>query len=340
MVDFIRVKQFVLYEFLNLKKWKKYRRKNKETGEIEEGLITFIGKLKITYSFLTGNMYVQGRIINLVEKSNYLNFDDFDNSEILIKKCFNKANSKLNRLFVSDFTVDISQMYVTQIEYSVNINTPYKSEYINLLNLIYIENKDKKYNRYLNYTIEYGLDLDSSFYLKTKSDFLKNRKTNFCLDIYDKEDQLKNKAAKNKKDCGKTKVLISDIKACKHVLRIECKAYYEYIKMLCEKFEISNTLENLFNFKIAEYAITSKIEYLFGSGNFYKQSKVELKTKDTNLKANVNIPFSELSEYFAKDRKKVLNKLNICPYGFIPEDWDIDTLKNPIKLILEKKSEK
>lgn len=59
-----------------------------------------------------------------------------------------------------------------------------------------------------------------------------------------------------------------------------------------------------------------------------------------NIKDDLNTSFSELTEFKAKSRKKQFEKFDICPYGFIPKDWDIDTLKNPIKLILEKKSEK
>lgn len=338
MVDFIKVKQPVPIELLNMSKWEKFTYNSKRTGQIEKGLRTFIGKLNVTYSLLTQTMYVKGRLINIVEKSYYLNFDDFENYQEMVEKCFIKTNQKLNRLFIQDFVVDISQMHVTQIEYSFNIETKYKKEYIEVLNKIYSENRYGKFKRYKNYPFEMDLDFDSSFYLKTKADFIKNRKTTFCLDIYDKQDQLNNKAAKNKEDCGRTKVPIADINASKDILRIECKAYYEYINSLCSKFKISNNLENLFNIEIAKFAVISKVKYLFGSGDFYTQAMAKNKTKDLKLKTSLNIPFPELTEYFAKDRKKVLIGLNICPYGFIPEDWGIDMLKNPIKLILEKMS--
>ena len=35
--------------------------------------------------------------------------------------------------------------------------------------------------------------------------------------------------------------------------------------------------------------------------------------------------------------KKNLENLGICPYGFIPEEWGIEKLDNPINLILNKK---
>lgn len=338
MVDFIKVNQPVPIEFLNMSKWEECTYKSKRTGQIEKGLRTFIGKLNVTYSLLTQTMYVKGRLINIVEKSYYLNFDDFENYQEMIKKCFIKANRKLNELFIQDFIVDISQMHVTQIEYSFNIKTKFKKKYIEILNKIYSDNRNDKFKRYKNYPFEMDLDFDSSFYLKTKADFINNRKTTFCLDIYDKQDQLKNKAAKNKKECGKTKVPIADINASEDILRIECKAYYEYINSLCSKFKISNNLENLFDIEIVKFAVISKIKYLFGSGDFYTQAMAESKVKNLKLKADLHIHLSKLTEYFAKDRKKVLTELSICPYGFIPEDWGIDMLENPIKLISEKTS--
>ena len=74
----------------------------------------------------------------------------------------------------------------------------------------------------------------------------------------------------------------------------------------------------------------------FGSGDFYKKTVAKTKINGLKIKPNLDIPFSELSEYFAKKRKRVLENINICPYGFIPEEWDIDMLENPIKLILDK----
>jgi len=336
MVDFIKVNQPVPIEFLNMSKWEECTYKSKRTGQIEKGLRTFIGKLNVTYSLLTQTMYVKGRLINIVEKSYYLNFDDFENYQEVIEKCFIKANEKLNKLFIKDFVVDITQMHVTQIEYSFNIKTKYKKEYIKILNLIYAENQDGKFKRYKNYPFEKGLDFYSSFYLKTKADFINNRKITFCLDIYDKQDQLENKATKNKKDCRRTKVPIADINASKDILRIECKAYYEYINSLCNKFKITNNLENLFDIKIAKDAVISKIKYLFGSGDFYQKTVAKTKLKDLKLKSNLDTPFSDLTEYYAKERKRVLTNINICPYGFIPEEWGIDMLENPIKLILDK----
>ena len=47
------------------------------------------------------------------------------------------------------------------------------------------------------------------------------------------------------------------------MLKIECKAFYEYINKLCKTFKIFNNLENLFDIKIAEYAITSKLRQNF-----------------------------------------------------------------------------
>lgn len=330
-MDFIKVKQCVPYECINLKKWKKKMYIDEETGETKEYLIAFIKKLKVTYSFLTQSVYIQGRIINLVEDSYYLNFDDFQNYRLLIKKCFDVANEKLNKLFTDDFRIDISQSTVTQIEYCFNIETEYKSEYIKMLNLIYAQNRESRFKRYSNFTVEEGIDLESSFYLKTKTDYTQNKKINFCLNIYDKQNQLLNKSKRHNSDKNKSKIL-ADAKSSENILRIEYKAYYESIRLLCEKFKISNTLENLFDINIAQYTVKNKLKYFFGECDFYSKSIAERKINN-KITLDLNVPYEELSVYKRSKRRKILEGNNICPYGFIPEDWNVEVLTNPINLI-------
>ena len=77
--------------------------------------------------------------------------------------------------------------------------------------------------------------------LKTKTDYTQNKKINFCLNIYDKQNQLLNKSKRHNSDKNKSKIL-EDVKSSENILRIEYKAYYESIRLLCKKFKISNTL--------------------------------------------------------------------------------------------------
>lgn len=112
---------------------------------------------------------------------------------------------------------------------------------------------------------------------------------------------------------------------------------YEYRERICNIYNIEPTFENLFNKKIAQGATIHQLNRCFGSGDFYSKKSAEKIIADNNLKINLDIPISELSEYKYGKFKKNLENLGICPYGFIPEEWGIEKLDNPINLILNKK---
>ena len=167
--------------------------------------------------------------------------------------------------------------------------------------------------------------------LKTKTDYTQNKKINFCLNIYDKQNQLLNKSKRHNSDKNKSKIL-ADVKSSENILRIEYKAYYESIRLLCKKFKISNTLENLFDINIAQHIVINKLKCFFGECDFYSKSIAERKINN-KITLDLNVPYEELSVYKRSKRRKILEGNNICPYGFIPEDWNVEVLINPIKLI-------
>ena len=287
------------------------------------------------YSAYSQTLYVEGRIISLNTKSYYLNFDDFEDPDSVIEEVYKKANVFINSKLI-DYKVNIADMKVTQIEYSFNIKYNIVTKYIEFLNYLYTQNKFVKYKRYSDYTEKEGNDLNGSFYLKSNGDYKENSLKNFCLNIYDKSNQLANKRLKNIEEHHKSYIKHKDIKESLNMLRIEYKAGYEHIKSICKKYNIQPTLKNLLNEDIAKRETENQLKRFFGIGDFYSKKTAEKIIADNNLKINLDIPIGELSEYKYKKFRKELEKLGICPYGFIPEEWGISKMDNPIKLILNK----
>ena len=321
---------------MDTSKWKKDSYFNHRTKEIVPIYKADFGKIHIVYKINSGILSIQGRIIDIYTKSNYLNFDDFEEPEKVVNIVYKKINDKLNKLFSDDFTVDISQMKVTQIEYSFNVQTNYVSEYIKFINLAYKENRDSVFKRHTNFTIEKNKPINSSFYLKTNTDYTKRQKVNFCLNIYNKSNQLKNKAKKDTKRFGETSVTYADIENSKNTLRIEDKAFYKRIKNICQKHKIENKLENLLNLNIAYEQVCGEINRFFTTGDFCSKSYVLNTFKKDCYALDLETPIDKLSTSKVNRRKTFFKTVDICPYFYIPQKWNIERMDNPIKLINKK----
>lgn len=330
IVDFVRLKISVPIENIKKSEWKE----PKENWD-SPWYFANKAKVKLKYSAYSQTLYVEGRIISLNTKSYYLNFDDFEDPDSVIEEVYKKANDFINSKLI-DYKVNIADMKVTQIEYSFNIKYNIVTKYIEFLNYLYTQNKFVKYKRYSDYTEKEGNDLNGSFYLKSNGDYKENSLKNFCLNIYDKSNQLANKRLKNIDEHHKSYIKQKDIKKSLNILRIEYKAGYEHIKSICKKYNIQPTLRNLLNEDIAKKETENQLKRFFGAGDFYSKKTAEKIIADNNLKINLDIPIGELSEYKYKKFRKELEKLGICPYGFIPEEWGISKMDNPIKLILNK----
>lgn len=333
IVDFVKLKIHIPPENIKKSEWKKHNYNN--NGWETEWCFTNKAKVKLKYSDLSQNLYIEGRIISLVTKSYYLNFDDFENSDDTIKQVIKEADEFINSKLV-DIEVAIAHMQVIQIEYSFNIKYSYISEYIEFLNYLYIQNKNKKYRNYADYTVKNSEEPTGSFYYKTNGDYKQNSLKNFCVNIYNKSVQLKNKRDKNISEFHKSYVKNKDIQESSDILRIECKVGCEYRKSICRRFNIKPTFENFFNKQVAKEATIRQLERCFGTGDFYSKKAADKIIAENNLKINLDIPISESTEYKYKKQKNKLEELGICPYGFIPEEWGIEKLDNPINLILNK----
>lgn len=345
MVDYIRIKATVPIYYFVESKWKlkpanKDKRKRYYLGiNSEEDNDKYEKKAEQVYFEYYPQseiLFISGRVISSADKNHYKNYDDFKDAKNIKETVYRRLNMALGVLFLPEAKLDVRKMKVTQIEYSFNIETEYKDQYIRFLNKLYKLNKDGKFRNYVNFTDDKNKKSNTSFYLKTKTDYENRTKRNFCLNIYNKHDNFLRKVREAREKNKTTNIVLEDIVKTYKILRIECKAYHEYIESICKRENIKNNLQNLMDINVSKRAITHKLEYFFGKGDFCKKKYAIKKFKVLNLNVDINTPISELSKHYAKKKRDAFETAGICPYGYLPECWGAELLPNPIKLIEKK----
>ena len=187
MVDTIRFNTTIREENLNMMMWKKGKkfRKNNRLGiiqENEEYFYTFVGSVRIAYYPNTQSLVIGGRLITLYYDDKLSNFDDIFSEKEQLTDFFERANMILNRLFV-DYTIDITSLKITRIDYCFNVITPFVGEYIKFFNYCFEKNAGQRFSNLINYTKELEKSDDSSCYLKTKGDFSNNTSRNYVINF-------------------------------------------------------------------------------------------------------------------------------------------------------------
>lgn len=237
--------------------------------------------------------------------------------------------------------IDIKKFNVQNIEICFNIwlKNDCVSEYIKLFNLIY---KDKGDKRYKNYVIEKGLNMDTSFYVKTKSQYNNNLKDNYTINFYNKLNQL---------DSIKYnyKITKDEFERAEGLLRMEVQLYYVAIKNVCKQYKTEKIFNNFLNIDLCLNILKDKYNYFIGDYrlDFYSYNKAKLKIENTSI-LNVNDKkrllnhirerqqYNKKHSYVTRNKyNKMLHKLKIHDY-FIPTKFDVDYMKSPIRLLNQK----
>lgn len=313
--------------------------------------------LEISYSPISHKLIIEGRLVNILNNRNLVcNITDYsldkltnqlvpitnlvafsnkeysylDTSSLIISK----VNDKLYEL--TGVKLDISNFKTYLVETSFNIfNTEHPNLYIRLFNEIF---NSKKQKRHTSHVKEYNLSDDTSFYIKPKSTYEKNKKTSYAINFYDKYNQLNN--YKNKPD---NKIVIHnyDLQFAKNILRLEVQAYNLELSKHGKTFKTYLNINNCLNIVINKYR---SFICLNEDADFYSyraaKNVIELsevlssKEKGKLLeyikdKYKSNKKFSDTKE---RTYRNLLLKLNIHPY-FIPTKWGIDYLESPIKIL-------
>ena len=340
MVDTIRLRVNISKAELKSDKWKTEVDEN--TGEFY--YYEFIKSIRLAFYPDTKNLTITGRYISTYTNNKFKNFDDIFSTRNEILEFFFNLESYINSYFITP-VVNILTDKVTRLDYCMNVETEYVKEYIEIFNRYY-KTKPKKLKAYINHTIEQNLPIDSSFYLKTEKQYKEKKNQNFTLNIYSKEDELTSKRERQIIKYGNSSITDKDILEAKNILRIEAQLHYSKLKTTCEKFSINPKkccLYDLFDIEIARYVLKNELRRFFTEADFYsyEKAKEEIQLKIKNHKSKKAA--LEYIEAVAKNNKvnsttipKNLIAIGIFPHYFIPRDWDIHILKNPIKLIDEK----
>jgi hypothetical protein len=324
MIDYVKIKYNIDIpdNYFSEQKWKL-----SQTDDNQPFYWHTTRGVKLRYYPHTRLFTISGKIIMMLYDTQVQNVDDIygANKEWFI----NDINRAINRLF-PDPILDIREFSVTQIDYCVNVETPYVGEYITFLSkACQMANKDSR----IDYAVENGFA--GSVYVRTASDYRTNQNKNYTLNFYDKTARLEYLREKG------TRVSQADTALAKDQLRLEVQCGYQMIKRLARKFNTGTTFGELFDFKIAYEAIFSVYALVF-KGNYkadyytYAEAKKLLKGNDAAKKIiYVATSHKILDDKYAYGRTQA-KKLGVYPFCFLDKKGNMPRLDNPIKLLRKK----
>lgn len=252
-------------------------------------------------------------------KVTLINNDDLP----ILEKAFNDTVKAISPILPKMFYWNVNR-----IDYSINIKTPYVTEYIRLFHRCNYKKEALKYIDGVNIS-------DGSFYIASKTS---------TINFYDKEDELLKKKNYSEEDWEESK----------NVLRLEVECERSKVNATKKKFNLSSTYFNEFlNPQISYDTITYVYKKYIGCGDFYSldkckklidntftaRNKERLKLLVQNIAKHKGITnyLVTLNDYEKKQAKKdviTLNKKNINPVT-IPRDYKINTLPSLKSKILD-----
>lgn len=218
-------------------------------------------------------------------------------------------------------------MTVTRIDYCFNVCTPFVQTYLNLLNRAFKINAS---NTRSNYALENGLA--GSVYVKPKSEYISNTRKSYTMNFYNKLNWAENQRSKG------VRISDHDIELAHGILRCEVQSSSQLIKQICNKHRIGNTFGELFDFKIAYDAISIVYKRVTGgtsSLDFYKYETAKSLIRSPRARAVIELSAEHHSitgSKYTYGRNQV-KQYGIYPYIFLPKNFQLDILPNPLTLI-------
>lgn len=285
--------------------------------------------VKLRYYEESCNLTINGKILMLLHDTQVQNFDDIygGRRDMFI----DELNSFLNSLFQSPI-LDIREFKVTRIDYCFNVKTPYVHDYVAILSKAFQMTNSVTRK---NFTSE--KDLSGSVYVRTTTDYKDNTVRNYTLNFYDKEDRLN-----FQKNAGQN-VSESDMVLARDIFRMEVQCGTAKIKSIEKKFDISSSFDDLFDFNVAFYTISSTYALIFKASekiDFYTYSAAKSKVGDRGRTAEV---LRIAASHRIVDRKydyarNQIKAAGIYPHCFLPDGFPLPSLENPLRLIRKKLS--
>jgi hypothetical protein len=242
--------------------------------------------------------------------------------------------------------VDVRQFFVSYIEICFNVHTECVGEYLTIFNEIF---KKRNFQQYRNYIIENKLPYNTSYYVKTKSDYEnpKRPRTNYTINFYNKLNQLSNALTENKGKPSNERSNIThyDLELANDVLRLEVQCKYHYLRDICKRSGISRTFGNLLNIELCANIIKEKYGFFIDSSLYcrftnyksmqdeVKQSTLSEKDKQFLLKYLPKYAMGhKIGDNTLRKYKKLLSEIGLH-HHLIPTKWNLDILEAPMQLL-------
>lgn len=326
MIDYVKMKYNISIpnNYFSHSKWKKSKTDNGQTFYWHT-----VRGVKLRYYTGSQLFTIDGKIIMLLHDTQVHNFDDiYGTARDLF---LDEINVAINKLFPSPI-LDIRSFTVSKIDYCINVETPYVKEYIAFLSKAFqMTNKESR----VDYAAEH--DLLGSIYVRTTSDYNADQNKNYTLNFYNKAARLQYLIANGRH------VNEADLILAENLLRLEVQCGYQMIKRQANKFCVSNTFGDLFDFRIAYDTISTAYSLVF-KGNedtdyyTYAEAKKRLKGYPTAQKTiYVAASHKILSSKYTYGRNQA-KKLGVYPHCFLSKGSPVSTLENPLKLLHKKLS--
>lgn len=348
MVDNIKVFTEIEIENIDLKKFTPYIGKNQGQSESVSDEIDYestyystdLNRMKLSYFPNSNTLRLSGKLLGFQSLPRTPNIDDVVESRAEMIDQIRKLSGEVNKYLINAHT-DIFDWHLTRCDFCINVYTPFCGRYLEFFNLFYKYRKTINFKGYKNFTIERNCKLDSSFYLKPAAQYDKNKNQNFTLNIYNKTDQLESIRKKHLAKFGRSSIKEDEFLASENALRMEVQAHHDYLKKICRENGIrfkTLTLRDLLDIDISRNAVAEKLVQFFTECDFYSYDAALKKIRESEIKLTPK--FKEYLSAISRKKKvdsvfysKKLKDMGIFPYMFIPKNWGIDKLENPIKMI-------
>jgi hypothetical protein len=271
---------------------------------------------------------IHGKLITLLHNTQVQNFDDIYGG--LTEVFLDDLNRQLNFLF-RESVVDVRSFKVTRIDFCFNVETSFVEEYLEALRRAFqgVDDGSKT-----DHAACHGLH--GSVYIKNATEYRKNIRYNYTLNVYNKLDRLNYQRERG------IPISRSDFLLAKDVLRVEVQASHGLIKDLCRNLGIEREFCALFNYEVAVYAIQLVFRRVFRidpEWDFYTYREAKERVKGNQvaerLLYTVATNHKVGSAKYAYGRSKVTER-GIYPFSVLPKGSPVPVLENPVKLIEKK----
>ncbi len=323
MIDYIHLRYSIQIptKYFNPMSWQE-----KKTDSGQPYFQRTIRGVKLRYYIDSQTFTIAGKILMLLYDTQVQNVDDIYGARIDL--FIAELNTALNKPFPSP-VLDVQKFSVTRIDYCFNVETPYVKTYLDFLQKAFSMTNTGR----TNFTEE--KNLSGSVYIRTNADYRENSNKNYTANFYDKSDRLQYQIKNGQR------VTESDILLAQNVLRLEVQCGHQLIKSQLQKHGFENIFGNFLDYRIAYDTISTVYARVFkGTPNAdyftYPAAKTVLRGKQAALNAIFVAASHNIMDKKYYHGRTTAKKAGVYPYCFLDKKSPIPSLKNPMKLILEK----